>query len=162
MNKDVINALVGAGGWIVAVVTLVLGFVERRSAREEDSLARTLDYFDGGSQRRSIGISLIEGIWLSKPQHHRILVPLVSNQIVYLLLSSDSHDAHNERNLVRLIMILIAIPDLKSKYHDRWVDVCEAIFRKYAGESKGIPISQPTLKLWARALGNETILEVAL
>ena len=48
------------------------------------------------------------------------LVPLVANQIVSLLLSTDSHDAHNERNLVRLVMILNAIPNLKENYHDRW------------------------------------------
>ena len=39
---------------------------------------------------------------------------------MYLLLSTDSHDAHDERNLVRLVMILNAIPNLKGNYHDHW------------------------------------------
>jgi hypothetical protein len=153
MNRDLLNAVIGAGGWIVAVIALVTGYLERRSAREEERLARTLDYFDGGSQRRSIGISMLEGVWLRKPRYHSILVPLVANQVVYLLLSTDSHDAHNERNLVRLIMILQAIPNLRKNYHDRWGDVCDAIYRKYNGETKGIPIAKPTLKLWAKKLG---------
>lgn len=155
MDKDLLNVAIGAGGWIVAVITLAMGYLERKNAREQDRLGKTLDYFDGGSQRRSIGISMLEGVWLTNPRYHSVLVPLVANQIVYLLLSTDSHDAHNERNLVRLVMILKAIPNLKEKYHDRWADVCDAISRKYEGELKGIPISKPTLKLWAKALGHE-------
>jgi hypothetical protein len=157
VNKDLINAGVAAGGWIVAIVTLVLGFFERRAAHEEDRLSKTLDYFDGGSQRRSIGISLIEGLWLNKPRYRDIIVPLISNQVVYLLLSSDSHDAHNERNLVRLVMILKKIPDFRMKYHDRWGDVGDAIYRKYQGEIKGIPVADSTLQLWAKALGHNTL-----
>ncbi len=97
---------------------------------------------------------MLEGVWLSKPQYYKILVPLVANQIVYLLLSTDSHDAHNERNLVRLIIIL---PNLKENYYHHWGDVCDAISRKYQGESesKGISISKPTLKRWATALGDD-------
>jgi len=71
------------------------------------------------------------------------------------LLSTDSHDAHNERNLVRLVMLFRAIPNLKEKYNDRFTDVCDAIVRKYQGESKGIPVSNMTLELWARDLGFE-------
>jgi hypothetical protein len=159
MNSSLITAVVAAGGWIVAIITLVQGFLERRAAREEDRLGKTLDYFDGGSQRRSIGISLIEGIWLNKPRYRDIIVPLISNQVVYLLLSSESHDAHNERNLVRLVMILTKIQNFREKYHDRWGDVSDAIYRKYQGEPKGIPISGPTLQQWWVALGHEGALE---
>jgi hypothetical protein len=159
MDKDFINLFVAlfvaAGGWVVAVITVVIGYLERRSAREEERLARTMDYFDGGSQRRSIGISMIEGLWLANSRYHSVLVPLIANQIVYLLLSSDSHDAHNERNLIRLVTIFKAIPNLRERYFERWGDVCDAISRKYAGEPKGIPIPGPTLKLWARDLGHE-------
>lgn len=148
-----VTLIAAAGGWIVAVVTLLFGYLERRSAREEERLAKTMDYFDGGSQRRSIGISMIEGVWAKNPRYHNVLVPLIANQIVYLLLSTDSHDAHNERNLVRLVMLFKAIPHLKTRYFDRWADVCDAISRKSRGESKGIPISAPTLELWAKELG---------
>ena len=112
-----------------------------------------MDYFDGGSQRRSIGISMIEGIWLSNSRYHSVLVPLIANQIVYLLLSSDSHDAHNERNLIRLYMMFKDIPELRDRYSERLGDVCDAIGRKYQGEKKGIPISNKTLELWAKGLG---------
>jgi hypothetical protein len=155
MNKDIITVVLGAGGWLVAAGTLVTGYLERKSAREQDRLGKTLDYFDGGSQRRSIGISMLEGVWLNNRRYHSVLVPLVANQIVYLLLSTDSHDAHNERNLVRLVMILKGILNLKERHHERWADVCDAIYRKYEGESKGIPIAKPTLALWAKSLDYE-------
>jgi hypothetical protein len=157
MDKDLLNIVVAAGGWLVATLTLVLGYFERKSAREEDLLATTLAYFDGGSQRRSIGVSLLEGVWIHKPSSHKIIVPLIANQIVYLLLSSDSHDAHNVRNLVRLVMLLREVPNLQANSHDRWVDVCDAIYQKYEynDEEKGIPIAKPTLKLWAKGFGRE-------
>jgi hypothetical protein len=155
MDKETLTILVAAGGWVVALVTLVLGYRERRAAREEDRLGKTLDYFDGGSQKRSIGISLLEGVWANNPRYHAVLVPLVANQIVYLMLSTESHDAHNERNLVRLFAIFKSIPHLKDKYVERWADVCDAILRKYGGENKGMPLSRPTLEQWAKALGYE-------
>jgi hypothetical protein len=157
VNKDLIALVAVVGGWGVALVTLAIGYVERKAAREDDLLGKTLGYFDGGSQRRSIGISLLEGIWIRKPITFPVIVPLIANQIVYLLHSTDSHDAHNERNLVRLVMLLQKVPNLQSMYHDRWGDVCDALHRKFENNEskKGIPVSKPTLKLWAKGLGNE-------
>lgn len=155
MDKDILNVIAAAGGWVVAIVTLVLGYRERLAAREEDRLGKTLDYFDGGSQKRSIGISLLEAVWAKNPRYHDVLVPLVANQIVYLLLSTDSHDAHNERNLVRLFAIFKSIPHLQDKYSERWADVGDALLRKYEGEKKGMPMSRPMLEQWANALGYE-------
>lgn len=136
MNEEFAKWLIAGGGWLVAIFTLALGYLERRQAREEERLGRTLDYFVGGSQRRSIGIALIEGLWVNKQRHHDVIVPLIANQIVYLLLSTESVDAHNERNLVRLIMILRSIPNLQAKYPGRWGDVCDAIQRKLDGKEK--------------------------
>jgi hypothetical protein len=155
MDKDSISFVAAAGGWIVALVTLLLGYRERQAAREEERLGKTLDYFDGGSQKRSIGISLLEGVWLKNSRYHPVLAPLVANQIVYLLLSTDSHDPHNERNLIRLLDIFARIPDVRANYSDRWKDVCDAISRKYAGEPKGIPMEKPTLRALAQRLGHQ-------
>jgi hypothetical protein len=157
MSEEFAKWVIAGGGWLVAGITIFLGYFERRQAREEERLAGTLDYFVGGSQRRSIGIALIEGLWINKPRHHDVLVPLIANQIVYLLLSTESLDAHNERNLVRLIFIFKAIPNLRTKYYDRWADVCDAITRKLDGEEKGIAMTPTTLKLWAKDLGFEPL-----
>ena len=153
MNEQIITWLIAGGGWLVAILTVAIGYIERRESREEESFGKTLAYFDGGSQRRSIGIAFIEGVWGKKKRYRDVIVPLVANQIVYLLLSSESHDAHNERNLVRLVEILRSVPRLREDYRDRWQDVCDAIYRKHDGESKGIPVTQQTLKCWADDFG---------
>jgi hypothetical protein len=157
MNKDLIALVAAIGGWVVALVTLGIGYLERKAARDDDLLGKTLGYFDGGSQRRSIGISLLEGIWIRRPISFPVIVPLISNQIVYLLHSTDSHDAHNERNLVRLVMLLQQVPNLQGMYHDRWGDVCDALYRKFEDNDskKGIPVSKPTLKAWAKGFGSD-------
>jgi hypothetical protein len=156
MKLQIAQTILASGGWLVAIVALVIGYRERKQGREEERLGQTLDYFGGGSQKRSIGIALIEGIWVNKPRHHDVIVPLVANQIVYLLLSTESVDAHNERNLVRLFMILKSIPNLNEKYWDRRCDVADAIFRKLEGEKKGIPVTSVTLNIWRQALGENT------
>ena len=157
MNKDLIALVAVVGGWVVALVTLAIGYVDRKAAREDDLLGKTLGYFEGGSQRRSIGISLLEGIWIRKPITFPVIVPLIANQIVYLLHSTESHDAHNERNLVRLVMLLQKVPNLQGIYNDPWGDVCDALHRKFADNEskKGIPVPKPTLTLWAKGFGNE-------
>jgi hypothetical protein len=152
MNEEIAKWIIAGGGWLFAIFTLMLGYLERKQTREEERLGRTLDYFEGGSQRRSIGIALVEGLWMNKVRHHDVIVPLIANQIVYLLLSSKSSDAHEERNLVRLVMIFKSIPNLRAKYHDRWADVCDAIGRKLEGEQNGMPVPPQTLGLWSKAL----------
>jgi hypothetical protein len=155
VDANSIAFVVAAGGWVVALVTLLIGYIERRAARDDERLAKTLDYFDGGSQKRSIGISLVEGLWIHQPRFHSVLAPLIANQIVYLLLSTESRDPHNERNLVRMFMLFKSIPDLRTRYGGALGDVRDAIHEKYHGEKKGIHITRPTLQLWARELGFE-------
>lgn len=155
MKEQVTQWIVASGGWLVAILTLVIGYSERRQAREEERLGRTLDYFGGGSQKRSIGIALIEGLWVKNAQHHDVIVPLVANQLVYLLLSTESIDAHNERNLVRLFMIFKSIPNLNEKYWDRRCDVADAITQRLEGVKRGIPVSSVTLKMWMKDLGED-------
>ena len=155
MKLQIAQTILASGGWVVAIVTLLIGYRERKQSREEERLAQTLEYFGGGSQRRSIGIALLEGLWLDKPKTHDVIVPLVANQIVYLLLSTDSIDAHNERNLLRLFTIFKVIPNLNDKYWDRRCDVADAITQKLENGKGGIPITSVTLKLWLKALGEE-------
>ena len=157
MKLQIAQTILASGGWIVAIVTLLLGYRERRQSREEERLAQTLEYFGGGSQRRSIGIALIEGLWASNSRHHNVIVPLIANQIVYLLLSTTSIDAHNERNLVRLFMIFKSIPMLRERYHLAVGDVSNAIYQKQHGAKKGIPLSSATLDIWMKVLGGDEL-----
>ena len=152
MKLQIAQTILASGGWVVAIVALIIGYRERKQSREEERLGQTLDYFGGGSQKRSIGIALIEGLWVKNPRHHDVIVPPVANQIVYLLLSTESLDAHNERNLIRLFMIFKSIPNLRERYDLPWGDVADAINKKLEGEPKGIALTPSTLNAWMKAL----------
>jgi hypothetical protein len=59
MDTQDLNLVASAAGWLVALASLYWGYRERQADRGEQRLGKTLDYFDGGSQRRCIGISLM-------------------------------------------------------------------------------------------------------
>jgi hypothetical protein len=157
MTAENIAWIVALGGWTIASLQFYLGYRERRQQREEDLLAKTLAYFEGKSQRRSIGISLVEGIWVRRKRYMDIIVPVLVNQAVYLLLSSGSVDAaHEERNLIRLLRLLErCIPSCSDATHHQ-SEILDAILRKDpALEEKGIPLGRSTLRIWFKRLGGD-------
>jgi hypothetical protein len=70
---------------VVAVGLSGLGVIERREMRREEHLLRALDYFTGKTQRRSVGISVVEGLARSAPELHPVIVPTLVNQGIYLV-----------------------------------------------------------------------------
>jgi hypothetical protein len=88
MRSTTIAWIVALGGWVIALFQYYLGYRERQIQREENLLAQTLSYFEGKTQRRSIGISMVEGVWAPKKKRMNILVPVLLNQAIYLLLSA--------------------------------------------------------------------------
>ncbi len=150
---DLIQWCIASGGWIVAILTVWTGYRERIEAREEGRFEETLQYFTGGTQKRSVGIALVEGVWRYKPQYLNILVPVISNQIVYLLLVTDSKDeVHEERNLIRLLNIFSDIPSLRIKHDHYRYEVLDAIGQKLQGQKSGLKISSQTLQIWQEKL----------
>lgn len=157
---DDANALkwgIACGGWLVAIFLAYLGYAERRASQKADLLLKTVAYFEGGTQKRSIGIALVEGLLRKNPEHVAVLVPLLTNQFVYLLLHPDVKDSvHEERNLVRLYQLLKQIPSLRAQqeHHSSWCEVGDAIGRWFGGERSGLRVSEQTLKLWLKGLGH--------
>jgi hypothetical protein len=157
VDKALLAWTVAFGGWAVAIIQYYLAYRERRQQREEDLLAKTLSYFEGNTQRRSIGISMVEGIWARKGKHMDVLVPVMLNQAIYLLLSSDPTDGvHEERNLVRLYFLLKRCIPKTSDPGDYYPEILNALLRKDPEEKRnGIPLSGPTLRLWFAGLGGD-------
>ena len=144
---------IAGGGWIVAVLTVWIGYQERTKAREQERLQQTLQYFTGGTQKRSVGIALIEGVWRHKPQYLDILLPVIANQFVYLLVTTDSEDeAHEERNLVRLYNLLAEMPGRTVQQRHYFCDVLDAIEKKVDGEERGLKMTPQTLTIWRKTL----------
>jgi hypothetical protein len=107
-----IGAGVGAvvGGVLTGVFSLCQGRLaarEREQARREQNLMAAFQYFDKGSQRRSIGISIIEANRGMMPEQLPMFIPVLVNQAVYLLTESGQVDAEHElRNLQRIMGLL--------------------------------------------------------
>src|SRR5688572_13683911 len=61
---------------------------DRERERREQQLYAALQNFKGGTQRRNIGIAVIEQYWSILPEMRPILRPLLINQAIYLLKES--------------------------------------------------------------------------
>jgi hypothetical protein len=99
-------------------------------------------------QERSVGIAIAEAYWRSTPEQLDVLVPLLLNQLVYLLAVQDSEksaDAAHERQNVRRIVELLAQIDEVDRFRDSYGSSLRAIRRKRTG--RGIDLSSdPEIK----------------
>ena len=155
-DTNVLTWIVACGGWLVAVFVAWLGYAERRASQQADLLLKTVAHFEGGTQKRSIGIALVEGLLGKRAEHKGVLVPLLTNQFVYLLLHPEVKPSpHEERNLVRIFQLLASTPALVRDHHYSWCEAGDAIYRRLEGECSGLVVSEPTLKLWRKTLGHE-------
>lgn len=144
-TEESIKWLIASGGWVVALFTVWMGYRERREAREEDTLREALNYFTGGTQKRSIGIAFIEGRFRNDPRFQDIWIPVISNQFVYLLIETDSEDeAHEIRNLVRVYRLLSSIPSFKCRFSSVHGDVLDVIETKLENDEKGLTMDSET------------------
>ena len=81
-----IALVIAAGGWLVAIALFATGCQKRRGAEKQKSLLIARDYLTGRTQRRRVGIAIIEGLWNTRPEYQRTLLLALINQAVYLLL----------------------------------------------------------------------------
>jgi hypothetical protein len=153
MNEEYVKWIIASGGWIVASLTVWIGYRERKEAREESALRESLAYFTGGTQKRSVGIAFLEGKFRDDPRFQDIWIPVIANQFVYLLLQTKSdHEAHEIRNLVRMYRLLSSIKSFSSRYPGSYGDVLDSINTKLEGEKRGLLITSQTLNIWKKEL----------
>ncbi len=94
MDSSVISIVSTASSASVAIVLAVIAGAERYRQEKQNTLLRALEYLTGGSQKRSVGIALIEGLWYKKHPYYRAILPALTNQAVYLLLVTKSKGPH--------------------------------------------------------------------
>jgi hypothetical protein len=134
------------GGWAVAFQTLKRTVEEQRTTQKQlfqahlaDQVANSLKWFEGGSQKRSIGIADIEthiGDQTFRPFYTTWAAILV-NQAIYLLVESDQTESLHERdNLERILNLL---PRLPVTSYAPVIDAYE--LREQRGKNKGVPLS---------------------
>jgi hypothetical protein len=90
--------------------------LDERKKAEQDERARlqahvfdSLRWFEGKTQKRSIGIAIIEGNWDQFPDLQPTWLAILTNQAVYLLAESgQANAAHEQANLQRILDLLIS------------------------------------------------------
>jgi hypothetical protein len=106
-TKDAITVAVAVAGWAYAGFKEWLSYRERLATRKEDQLFKALSWFEGKTQRRSIGVAVVEGLWQELPHYRKTLIPLLANQAIYLLAESDTATAHERNNLERIMQLVL-------------------------------------------------------
>jgi hypothetical protein len=101
-SATIVAALIGfVGGLIVAAYTF-------RQKADELFLAG-LQYLEGGSQKRNLGIAALELSW-SSYRHRKVITSLLVGVALYLLLESKQEKAAHEIENLRNIMKLLTSP----------------------------------------------------
>jgi hypothetical protein len=155
LSNEVIPALIGASvGVMIAVVQAVLGYLERMRSRRDASLFQAFQYFDGGTQRRNIGIAIIEGLWQEAPHLRGLFIPLMVNQAIYLLTVSEQSEARHEQDNLRRIMALVtAQAGAAARFAGHYRELFRAVEDKKAGRARGgVSVDAKTLDEWAGRL----------
>jgi len=136
----ILAALIGfVGGLIVAAYTF-------RQKADELFLAG-LQYLEGGSQKRNLGIAAMELSWSSR-RHRRVIVPLLVGVASYLLLESGQKDAAHELENLRRVMKLLTGREGRRRLGDEGkAALLDALKRK-----KKHPETEPGLWVTAQQL----------
>lgn len=100
-------------------------FTISREDQKDSEIDRTLwdalKWFESGTQKRSIGIAVIEAYWRDEKRKDikKTWIPLLINQAVHILRASDGKDKATEQvNLERIIKLLKSTPLAKSQKED--------------------------------------------
>jgi len=116
LNPSVILGILGVLGGLTGV--LIQHYWQRldadraaKRAERERLQAHVLDsikWFEGKTQKRSIGIAVIEGNWEVFPDLRPTWVSVLANQAVYLLAQSKGEEdaALEQENLTRIVALL--------------------------------------------------------
>lgn len=80
---------------------------ERSQARHRDILYESLKWFEGGTQKRSIGIAVVNTSWGTFEEFRPLWIEVFANQAIYLLAASDQKDKPHEHDNLRRIMAVV-------------------------------------------------------
>lgn len=110
-----IGAILAASGAVIAFfLTRYWNNRDRRSAaaendrlKQRDILYESLKWFEGGTQKRSIGIAVVNTSWNSYEEFRLLWIEVFLNQAIYLLTTSEEKTKLHEHDNLRRIMELL-------------------------------------------------------
>ena len=161
MNQTEITLLIAIGGWAIAILLAITNLFEKLSLRKQELFVTSLQFLTGGSQRRSVGIAIIENLSSKSNKYNNGIIPALINQAVYLLLESKQSDARHEfHNLIRILTLILRLKYDK-KFYDYYCELNTALIirSKNIKQSKGIEITPESAKLWRKKISNYANIE---
>ena len=139
-------------GWLLALIQFVFNFRENQRKNEDELLEKTLGYFERGTVARSMGISLVDGIWYRRKRRLEVIVPVLVSQLNFLLTEAEDY-AHESRNLIRLLTLIEKCMPYGADPSTESLEVAEMIISAAIDGTK-IPTSKPQLRLWYSKFSN--------
>jgi len=122
---------------------------EADRAKYRDILYESLKWFEGKTQRRSIGIAVVNTSWDEFTEFRPLWIEVFANQAIYLLTGADEKEgkAHEHDNLRRIMEKLVAQRSvLKDDTRDVLVQTIDA---KLHGEiGGGLTFTNEQLEEW--------------
>jgi hypothetical protein len=153
MSNELILIFISIAGWLFAVVQFILTYKEGRLRSDEKLLEQTLGYFERGTQARSIGISLVQSVWLTRKKNLDVIVPVLVSQLIFLLKDADEF-GQESRNLVRILRLLEECLPHTKYAHEESIEIMEALLE--AGNRPGkISVTSGFLEIWYQKFGGE-------
>lgn len=157
MDTNILTLIIAIGGWGIIILQILIGYWERNNFHNDEILLNILGYFTDDAQKRSTGISLVKGLIKTNKKYHLVIVPLLVNQLVYLLLQYECKMKYiimEERNTVRIYFLLKELlATNNSLFHTEICEVLDAIQRRLEGiEKSSIDIPNSTLKIWEKEI----------
>lgn len=93
---------------LLALIALILQQKWQLARDRQGHLYNSLHWFEGDTQKRSLGIAVIEANWESAKSLHRTWTAVLTNQALYLLSQSGQEEAtHEIANLKRIMNLLL-------------------------------------------------------
>lgn len=132
-------------GWVLAFLQFFFTFRAASEKNEAELLEKTLHYFNQGTQARSIGISLVEGIWWKRKKNLDIILPVLISQVLHLLTESKE-SPQDSRNLIRLLTLIERLLPYASPGSYELAEISEALL--FGAQKESGLTSNVTLRLW--------------
>jgi hypothetical protein len=141
-------------GWFFAITQFVFTYIETREKNESELLEKTLNYFNQGTQARTIGISLVEGIWCKRQKNLDIILPVLISQVLYLITEAND-SAQDVRNVIRLLHLIEKTLPHANHYGNELAEISNALMWGAQDESEGgVDVSNITLRSWFKKFNN--------
>jgi len=105
---------------------------EAERSKQRDVLYESLKWFEGGTQKRSIGIAVVNTSWNAFEEFRSLWIEVFANQAIYLLTASDQAEKPHEHDNLRRIMDLLVQQSSRIKKETNEL-LADTIDRKFNG-----------------------------